>query len=152
MVLPGSGLSFERFRNDDAVCRQFSSYQVGGTTANQVGVDSGVTSAVVGTALGAAAGAVLGGGQGAAIGAGAGLVGGSLVGTSAASGSMYEVQQRYDEAYIQCMYAKGHQVPVSGQFTDVRPNNSVAPDSNIPPPPLGTPPPPPEPSGMGYPK
>jgi hypothetical protein len=23
----------------------------------------------------------------------------------------YEVQRRYDNAYIQCMYAKGHQVP-----------------------------------------
>jgi hypothetical protein len=155
MVLPGSGLSFEQFRNDDAVCRQFSSYQVGGTTANQAGVNSGVTSAVVGTALGAAAGAALGGGQGAAIGAGAGLVGGSLVGTSAASGSMYEVQQRYDVAYTQCMYAKGHQVPVSGQFPgavhqqtspsapNFPPPPSGSTPSNIPPPPDGTPPAPP---------
>ena len=23
----------------------------------------------------------------------------------------YEVQRRYDNAYVQCMYAKGHQVP-----------------------------------------
>ncbi len=30
-------------------------------------------------------------------------------------------QLRYDIAYIQCMYAKGHQVPVYGQFTGITP-------------------------------
>lgn len=146
MVLPGAGLSFEQFRNDDAVCQQFARFQIGGTTANQAGVNSGVTSAVVGTAVGAAAGAALGGGQGAAIGAGTGLVGGSLVGTGTASSSMYEAQQRYDTTYIQCMYAKGHQVPVSGQFSGSTP----APASLIPPPPPGSAPPthiPPPPAG-----
>lgn len=29
-----------------------------------------------------------------------------------------DLQQRYDFAYIQCMYAKGHRVPVSGNFED----------------------------------
>ncbi len=144
MVLPGNGMPFEQFRNDDAVCQQFASFQVGGTTANQASVNSGVTSAAVGTALGAAAGAAVGGGQGAAIGAGAGLVGGGLVGTSAASSSMYDVQQRYDNAYIQCMYAKGHQVPVSGQFSGATPQRAVPPAAHIPPPPPPThiPPPP----------
>ncbi|WP_333872983.1 glycine zipper family protein [Methylobacter sp.] len=141
MVLPGTGLSFEQFRNDDAVCQQFASYRIGGTTANQAGVNSGVTSAAVGTALGAAAGAAIGGGSGAAIGAGSGLVGGSLVGAGAANSSMYETQQRYDTAYIQCMYAKGHQVPVSGQFSGAT-SHQVAPSSHIPPPPPGSSPPP----------
>jgi Glycine-zipper domain len=145
MVLPGTGLSFDQFRNDDVICQQFASFQVGGTTANQAAVNSGVTSAAVGTALGAATGAAIGGGSGAAIGAGSGLVGGSLVGTGAASGSMYEVQQRFDVAYIQCMYAKGHQVPVSGQFSGATSQQPVAPASTIPPPPPGTPPPPPSP-------
>jgi hypothetical protein len=150
MVLPGTGLPFEQFRNDDAVCQQYASFQVGGTTANQAGVDSGVTSAAVGTALGAATGAAIGGGRGAAIGAGTGLAAGSLVGTGAASSSMYEVQQRYDTAYIQCMYAKGHQVPVSGQFSGAIPQQAVPPASHIPPPPPGSTPPqhiPPPPSG-----
>ncbi len=135
MVLPGTGLSFERFRNDDAICQQFAFSQVGGTTANQAAMNSGVTSAIVGTALGAAAGAAFGGGSGAAIGAG------SIVGTGAASGSMYADQQRYDAAYIQCMYAKGHQVPVSGQFSGETPQRAVMPASNIPPPPPGSQPP-----------
>ncbi len=145
MVLPGTGMSFDQFRNDDAICQQFASFQVGGTTANQAAMNSGVTSAAVGTVIGAAAGAAIGGGGGAAIGAGTGLVGGSLVGTGAASSSMYEVQQRFDVAYIQCMYAKGHQVPVSGQFSGASSRSNVMPStSHIPPPPPGTPPPPPK--------
>ena len=137
MVLPGTGFSFEQFRNDDAVCQQYASDRIGGTTANQAAVNSGVTSAAVGTALGAAVGAAIGGGRGAAIGAGSGLVGGSIVGTGAASSSMYEAQQRYDTAYIQCMYAKGHQVPVSGQFSSVQTQQAVPPAAHIPPPPPG---------------
>ena len=144
MVLPGTGMSFDQFRNDDAICQQYAFSQVGGTTANQAGMNSGVTSAAVGTALGAAAGAAIGGGSGAAIGAGSGLVAGSMVGTGAASSSMYANQQRYDAAYIQCMYAKGHQVPVSGQFSGVTPQQTVTPASHIPPPPPGMPPPPPK--------
>jgi outer membrane lipoprotein SlyB len=143
MVLPGTGMSFDQFRNDDVVCRQYAFFQVGGTTASQAGVNSGVTSAAAGTALGAAAGAAIGGGSGAAIGAGSGLVAGSIVGTGAAGSSMYEVQERYDGAYIQCMYAKGHQVPVSGQFSGSAPSRVVTPSSTIPPPPPGMPPPPP---------
>ena len=144
MVLPGTGISFDKFRSDDAVCQQFAYFQVGGTTANQASVTSGVGSAAVGTALGAAAGAAIGGGSGAAIGAGGGLVGGSLVGTGAASSSMYETQQRFDVAYIQCMYSKGHQVPVSGQFSGTTEQQPLPqPSANFPPPPSGTPPPPP---------
>ncbi|PKM12787.1 MAG: hypothetical protein CVV13_04050 [Gammaproteobacteria bacterium HGW-Gammaproteobacteria-3] len=138
MVLPGSTLSFQQFRNDDAVCQLYAKAQVGGVTPKQASVESGLTSAVVGTALGAAVGAAIDGGSGAAIGAGSGLAGGTIVGTGAASSSAYEAQQRYDIAYIQCMYAKGHQVPVSGSFS----TQPAA--STIPPPPPGSPPPPPK--------
>jgi hypothetical protein len=143
MVLPGTGLPFDQFRGDDAVCRQYAFLQVGGKTPNQAAVDSGVASAAVGTAVGAAAGAALGGGSGAAIGAGTGLVAGSVVGTGAAERSGYGSQQRYDTAYIQCMYAKGHRVPVSGQFSNEGRGRAANPATNIPPPPPGSPPPPP---------
>ncbi|GAB6141605.1 hypothetical protein JCM14076_23340 [Methylosoma difficile] len=132
MVLPGNHQSFAQFRNDDSVCQQFAAAQVGNTTANEAAVNSGVGNAIVGTAVGAAAGAAIGGGGGAAIGAGTGLVAGSLIGSSTANGSMYELQQRFDAAYIQCMYAKGHQVPVSGHFSDNTPTfdeRSYAPNS-----------------------
>lgn len=143
MVLPGAGLSFEQFRNDDVNCQQFAVYQLDGNTPNEAAISSGVTSAIIGSALGAAAGAILGGGNGAIIGAGSGLLAGSLMGTSASSVSMNEVQQRYDAAYIQCMYSKGHQVPVSGQFSGAVSQPSAPSTANIPPPPRGLPPPPP---------
>lgn len=143
MVLPGTGMSFEQFRQDDSLCQQFAAGQMGGITANQAAVDSQVGSAVVGTALGAAAGAALGGGSGAAIGAGSGLVAGTIVGGGEGSRAAYATQEGYDNAYIQCMYAKGHRVPVSGQF--IYEDQIQAPNSSIriPPPPPGAPPPPP---------
>ena len=136
MSLPGSGRSFDQFRADDAECRQFASAQVGGTTPNQAASDSGVQSALVGAAVGAVAGAAIGGSsRGAAVGAGSGLLVGSLAGTGAAGASAHSAQRRYDIAYTQCMYAKGHKVPVFGGFTS----------SQQRPPAAYTPPPPPPP-------
>lgn len=149
MVLPGAGKSFDQFRSDDYLCRQYASQQGDSLTARQAYVSSGMESAAVGTALGAAAGAAIGGGRGAAIGAGSGLLAGSLTGSEAARTSGYLSQQRYDMAYIQCMYAKGHRVPVEGQFLDdtyvSQPLTAPvqAPAITIPPPPPGNPPPPP---------
>jgi hypothetical protein len=121
MSLPGTGKSFEQFRIDDATCRQFAFEQAGGVAAQQAGQNAAVSSAVIGTALGAAAGAAIGSvtgdmGAGAAIGAGTGLIIGSAQGSGYAASSYYEAQWRYDNAYVQCMYAKGNRVPVSGQF------------------------------------
>ena len=141
MVLPGTSKSFDQFRLDDGECRQFSSAQIGGSTPSRVAADSGAKSAVVGTVVGAAAGAAIGGGQGAAVGAGVGLGAGALAGASAADQSWYGLQRRYDIAYTQCMYAKGHKVPVTGSFVSSTPNPPAA--STPPPPPPGAPPPPP---------
>lgn len=137
LVLPGSGKSFDQFRADDVSCRQYAHYQLGGATADQAAVDSGVRSAALGTVLGAVAGAAMDGRSGAGVGAGAGLLFGGLSGAGAASSSGYGVQRRYDFAYQQCMYAKGHRVPVSGRFThEVRPPASgyAIPPPNTPPP------------------
>lgn len=138
LILPGTGKNFDQFRNDDAVCRQFASLQAEGRTPAQAAAASGVGSAVTGAALGAATGAAIGGGEGAAIGAGVGLGAGGLVGTGAAARSADIAQERYDIAYIQCMYAKGNRVPVPGRilYEDRR-------DSYPPPPPPTTSPPPP---------
>jgi hypothetical protein len=157
MVLPGSSKSFEQFRADDNQCRQFALEQAGGSTPNRASATSGVASAAIGTGLGAAAGAAIGGGAGAAIGAGGGLLGGSLVGAGTGRSSGYIAQQRYDMGYIQCMYANGHRVPVSGRIMYNSPT-SGAQNPHIqsqpqpgnaqfqpPPPPPGTPPPPPPP-------
>lgn len=143
LVLPGTGQSFDQFRGDDAYCRQYASFQVGGVSANDTAVNANVTSAVAGGALGAVAGAAIDGGRGAAIGGGSGLVAGSLLGIQPANDSMYAMQQSYDTAYIQCMYAKGHQVPVSGQFLNTTPYNSNFKSDKNPNPQTTTPPPPP---------
>lgn len=142
MVLPGSAKSFDQFRYDDYECRQFASSQVGGATPQQASADSGVKSAVVGTAVGAAAGGLMGGNAGAGVGAGVGLAAGALAGTGAANSSSYTLQQRYDVGYQQCMYAKGHQIPMAASRYTPRSTQSrqAAPP---PPPPPGNPPPPP---------
>ena len=48
----------------------------------------------------------------------------------------FEVQRRYDNAYIQCMYAKGHQVP----GRDLPARTPAPPAGSPPPPPAQTPP------------
>ena len=149
MSLPGSRKNFDEFRADDADCRQYAYVQVGGTTSQQAAVDSGVASAIVGTAIGAGAGALMGGSSGAGVGAGVGLVTGALVGQGYAGGAYYAVQQRYDYAYQQCMYAKGNKIPVAGyrsqSYTERGPVTATyPPPPNAPPPPQrNTPPPPP---------
>jgi hypothetical protein len=144
MSLPGTGKSFDQFRIEDAICRQFAYEQVGGLTGQQAAQDSAVKSAVIGTVIGAAAGAAIGSasgdmGAGAAIGAGSGLLFGSAAGTGYASGSYYENQRRYDHAYLQCMYAKGNRIPAYGRFTSPTSPASTGWES---PPPAGYPPPP----------
>lgn len=147
-VLPGTGKSFDEFRFDDGSCKQYAYDQIGGQTAAREQERSGVASAAIGTAIGALAGAAIGGNsQGAAVGAGVGLLGGSLAGSGAANASGYEAQRRYDIAYQQCMYAKGHRVPVSGRIAPSAYAPSPPPASRAyappPPPPPGAPPPPP---------
>ncbi|MGE5384296.1 MAG: YMGG-like glycine zipper-containing protein [Betaproteobacteria bacterium] len=143
MALPGTGKSFEQFRSDDSACRRYAFEQIGGLTAERAATDSTMRSAVVGTVVGAAAGAAIGGHNAAGVGAGAGLVVGSAAGSDAAQRSAYGSQRSYDNAYIQCMYAKGQKVPVSGALLEsMRPAQPAAAGS-YPPPPPGNPPPPP---------
>jgi len=131
LVLPGSAKSFEQFRADDYECRQYAGFQVNGTTPDRAAEQSGVKSAAIGTAVGAVAGGLIGGHDGAASGAGAGLIVGALAGTGAAQSSQRSAQQRYDHAFQQCMYAKGHKVPVEGYA--LPPRNARR--ATIPPPP-----------------
>lgn len=135
MVLPGTGKSFDQFRADDLDCRQFAAVQTGGATPDQAAGGSVAKSAALGTAVGAVAGAAIGGQSGAAVGAGTGLIVGTVAGTGAGDASAYAMQRRYDYAFEQCMYAKGHRIPVSGRFEPSRPGGAA--------PATGTPPPPP---------
>jgi len=114
-VLPGEGKSFEQFQAEDAVCRQWAAQSIG-ASPQQMANQNAISGAAVGTALGAAAGALIGvaagnAGIGAAIGAGSGLLVGTASGADAGQYSGMEAQRRYDNTYVQCMYAKGNQVP-----------------------------------------
>ena len=116
MALPGSSKSFEQFQSDDATCRSWVADR-SGSTPHEAATVAAVGSAVVGTAVGAVAGAVLGAahghpGAGAAIGAASGLLLGAASGTHRAEWAGGVHQRRYDDAYMQCMYSKGNQIPL----------------------------------------
>lgn len=116
LVLPGSRVPFEVFQADDLACRQWASYQIGGKHPGEARKESTASGAAVGTVVGTGVGAALGAaagdaGTGAAIGAGSGLLFGTASGASAGEYYGNEAQMRYDYAYMQCMYAKGNQIP-----------------------------------------
>lgn len=140
MVLPGTGRTFDEFRADDAYCRDYAFQQIGGRSREQVATSAAAQNAAIGTAIGAVAGAAIGGRDAAGVGAGMGLIVGSASGAEASRRAVYGSQRQYDHAYVQCMYARGHRVPVSmSGYTSAPP----APASAVPPPPPGNPPPPP---------
>jgi len=134
-TFPGTGRSFDQFRADEADCRRYSSDSIGGSDPSRAQANSAVTSATVGTVVGALAGAALGGSQGAATGAGVGLLFGGVAGASAANASGYTTQQRYDNAFVQCMYAKGNKVPSTGLARNSAPVTAQRPPA---PPPKAT--------------
>jgi len=150
-VLPGPGKPFEQFQADDAVCRQWAEQQIGISpqeTVNQNTATGAVVGTLVGAGLGAAVGAASGNpGIGAAIGAGSGLLVGTASGANAGNASGYEAQRRYDNTYVQCMYAKGNQVPGTMRPYRARRTAPPPPDLNSMPPdyvPYNAPPPPPQ--------
>src|SRR5271157_1014866 len=115
MVLPGPGKPFEVFQSDDAVCRQWASQQVGaqpGESANKTLASGAAIGTLLGAGLGAAIGAATGHfGAGLGIGAASGAIMGTGAASGPAAGAQLTVQRRYDNAYMECMYAKGNQVP-----------------------------------------
>jgi uncharacterized protein YcfJ len=108
-VMPAPNKPFEAFQQDQTICKQFADQQVSGQTeaTNKQAVGIGA----LGTALGAGLGAAIGGGRGAGIGAGSGAVLGGGAGAASSQQAQMTIQQRYDIAYKQCMYARGNQVP-----------------------------------------
>jgi len=152
MVLPGMGKPFEVFQGDDAACRQWALSQCGATPSDAA-TSSTIGSAALGTVLGAALGAAIGAAAGnpaigAAVGAGSGLALGTAAGANAGFYSGMSVQQRYDIAYQQCMYAKGNQIPA---FVQQSPRRGYVAAPPPPPPTPGSFPTPPPSPGMGAP-
>jgi hypothetical protein len=144
LVLPGVGKPFDQFQVDEIFCRQHAQQQIV-STPTEAKTQNTVHGAFIGTIIGAGVGAAIGAATGspeagAAIGAGAGVLIGTAAGAEAGSAAAGTLQWRYDLAYVQCMYAKGNQVP-----------GGATPSSYVPPPPdalppagMAPPPPPPE--------
>lgn len=141
LALPGTGKSFDQFRADEQECRGQAYAQIGGQNAQQAASDAATRSALIGTAIGAAMGGLFGGAEGAAVGAAFGLAGGAIVGSDASYAAGRSLQRRYDHAFTQCMYGKGHKVPVlAGRYS----TNGAQPVTRTPPPPPPPGQPPPE--------
>jgi hypothetical protein len=111
-VMPGPGKSFDAFQFDQAGCRQFAEQSVGGQAQNAN--NRAVGAAALTTVLGAGLGAAIGGGRGAGIGAAGGALGGTGIGAATSSNQQLSIQQQYDNAFAQCMFAKGNMVPGFG--------------------------------------
>ena len=142
MALPAQYKPFDVFQSEDLECRNWAAQQSGqpADAYNQNLAGGAAIGTLLGAGLGAAIGAASGNiGAGAAIGAASGLLGGTAVASGPAYGAGWEVQRRYDNAYQQCMYAKGNLIP--GAARTAPRNNRVPPPP--PPPPGYTPGPPP---------
>lgn len=128
ITLPGKGVSFEQFRADDYDCRVFAFQQLEGK-APQPTAQSRATESAAAVATGQ----------------------GTAPGPVSATAAMHGNQRQYDIHYIQCMYAKGHRVPMLGRMTGDQADvgtaspKVIAPPSGFkpPPPPAGNPPSPP---------
>lgn len=131
-ALPAPGKPFEQFQGEQASCKQYADDQVRGQAdrANSTGVIEGVG----GTILGAGLGAAIGGGHGAAVGAGVGALGGTAVGASTSGREQRGIQEQYNNAYVQCMVAKGNQVQQPVVYAPAAPTTTVIYTQPAPPP------------------
>ncbi|HEX3350130.1 MAG TPA: glycine zipper family protein [Acetobacteraceae bacterium] len=113
LALPRPGKPFAQFQQEDAGCRGYGQQVTAGQAeaANQRAAGT----AAIGTLLGAAGGAAIGSafgnvGAGAGIGAASGLGLGGAYAASQNNANQFTIQQRFDIAYTQCMYANGNSV------------------------------------------
>jgi hypothetical protein len=112
--MPGPGKTLEAFQSDNGACKAFAADEVKGQAdaANQRAFGTALLTTALGAGLGAAGGS-LGGdaGGGAAVGAAVGAGAGSAIGAGNNSTDQQGIQWQYDNAFSQCMYAKGEAVP-----------------------------------------
>jgi hypothetical protein len=131
-AMPGPGKTFDVFQADNSGCKAFASNEVKGQAdaANQRTAGVVALTTVLGAGLGAAVGGSVGdAGGGAAIGAASGAATGSVYGAGNAGNDQAMIQQQYDNAFSQCMYAKGEQVP---GFAPVMATTSAGPGGPAP--------------------
>jgi peptidoglycan hydrolase-like protein with peptidoglycan-binding domain len=108
-VMPKPGKSFDVFAQEENTCKAYAQGQIAGAVDQTNRTAAGTMA--LGALLGAGVGAAAAGGQGAAAGAAGGAAIGSVPAADNAAAAQATIQQRYDAAYSQCMYAKGNLVP-----------------------------------------
>lgn len=123
-VMPSPGKPFAKFQTESEECQAWAFQQMGGQEAvdriNANAVLYGIIGGAIGAGIGALSGASWGYGprstrryaaHGAAMGAGIGTAAGAAQGAAASAYSGQQLQMIYNDAYVQCMYSKGNQVP-----------------------------------------
>jgi uncharacterized protein YcfJ len=129
-VMPGPGKPFDVFQSDQYACKGYAEQSVAGQAQNAN--NRAVGGAALTTVLGAGLGAAIGGGRGAAIGAASGALGGAGIGAASSSNEQMSIQQQYDNAFAQCMYAKGDMVPGYGpMMAQSPPPMAMGPDPGL---------------------
>ncbi len=136
MVLPGANTSPAQFQADTIACQQQARALLAGDV--QAANDQAAANVVVGTAIGAAVGALMGQGyrhsnDAIAWGAGTGLLIGSAAAGGSSQASSYSLQQRFNIAYMQCMYQRGNQVPGQVRARPPAPSMPPPPPNYVPP-------------------
>ena len=129
-VMPSPTKPFQVFQKDQAECKQYADSQVAGQAdaANQKAAGTVAIGAVLGGALGAA----VGNHRGAGIIGSEGAIAGTAVAANQTAGAQMSIQDQYNNAYVQCMYARGNQVP--GAAAQPTAEMQVAPPPPPPPP------------------
>jgi len=147
LVLQGSNKTFEEFRRDEIVCRDYALQQIGGKSVGKTNDETTLKNAAIGTVVGTVAGAAIGKSEGAAVGAGLGLLFGTASGAENGRQARVDSQTMYDNAFIQCMYGSGHRVAMSSSLMPSQERSDLQKPSTTPPPPPPAAPPPASPSG-----
>ena len=115
-VMPAPGKPFELFQQEEKECQEFAAKNMKAYVDKING--EAVGKAVVGTVIGIGIAALLLGGRGGGFGrrvvgtgAALGAAAGASQGAADSANSSATLQEMFDNAFMQCMYAKGNQVP-----------------------------------------
>lgn len=107
-VMPAKGKTLEQFKTDDQTCKAYAQAQIGDDLEKNSAMNT-LMDMAIGGAVGALGGQAIGHNtKGTLAGAGIGMVAGLATGAYQANKATDDAQIRYDNAYQECMHAKGH--------------------------------------------
>ena len=131
VLVARTGRSFDQFRADDLDCRQYAYQQIGGKSGKRPPTNLPSAAPLWDCNRSSGRGRT-GRSPGRSSGCRFRIGGGIDDGCRGGYRSSYALQRSYDNAFVQCMYAKGHRVPVPAGMA---PSHSG--QAAVPPPPSG---------------